>query len=332
MPTDPYASLDPLETPDSVETLRLLRPPPQLPPGILDCPKLHREQDDHRAAHYVAMWMAGSSDSALHAYANCGRDVIALRDKETGHVCLARAMCKSRWCPTCSLIRARRIRDNLEASMPKVALRFVTLTLRHHEEPLQKQIDRLYTAFRKLRNTAHWKSRVDGGAYFFEVTHSVKDGLWHPHLHVLTSGRFIDWKTLQSDWLRITGDSHVINVQMVRSRSHVNVYVTKYLTKPLDLVENTTPALLAESIAALKGRRTCGTFGTWTQLKLLASNSDRQFEAIGWLAELRLLDPDENPEAAAIIAAYDNMPAEMLFLELDAHAKPLPPPEPNPNP
>jgi hypothetical protein len=107
-----------------------------------------------------------------------------------------------------------------------------------------------------------------GGAAFLEVK-IAKDGrTWHPHIHIIAEGGFLNQSRLSDKWKEITGDSWIVDVRYVRDRGEVIRYVAKYASKPLDATLFRSKEHLKEAMVALKGRRLCLTFGNWRGLEL----------------------------------------------------------------
>lgn len=143
--------------------------------------------------------------------------------------------------------------------------RFVTFTIKHNRKPLKDQIDKLYKDFNNFRRESCWKKTQRGAAAFLEVKIG-RDGLWHPHLHVLTLGTRLEAREVRKTWLKITGDSKIVDMQQPNSLAQVRWYVTKYITKPLDHSILSSPERLAEAIKALKGRRVCNSSGEFGRI------------------------------------------------------------------
>lgn len=181
-------------------------------------------------------------------------------------------------------------------------VRFVTLTLRHSQTPLSDQIDRLLRSFKELRRWDAWKSAVKGSAAFAEIKISDSDGLWHPHLHVLCVGSWIDARELSARWHAITGDSSIVKIEEARTKNGVASYVTKYVTKPLDSTVLRHPDRLREAIVALKGRRLVNGAGCLRRISDSRADADGvdDWHTIGELADL-LGDARTGNAAAQII-------------------------------
>jgi len=225
--------------------------------------------------------------------------------------------CKSRWCKPCYRSRAHLIRHRLSQHLDARPVRFLTLTLRNAEVSLKFQTDRLYKAFRGLRLTPLWKSRVLGGCAFLEVKIGKKSGLWHPHLHVLVQGRYIDMPRLRAEWLRLTGDSDNVDIRLIRQREEVLNYVTKYTTKTCDIsnrsddpAANGTPVMehdvLVEAMRALRGRRAIITFGEWRTYKLLKPEDSGEWTVYAHEHELRARALQDDPDAQSVLDAWEH--------------------------
>jgi hypothetical protein len=170
-------------------------------------------------------------------------------------------LCRDRLCPTCQRIRGERLKLKLisvvrHADAPK----FVTLTLKHRESPLASEIDRLFSAFRKLRKDRVWSGRVRGGVYVLEVKRNPKTARWHPHLHVLVDAKFIPQKQLSEAWMKATGDSDVVDIRAIHSQEQAAGYISSYATKGDDLTKWTAGNVI-EYAEAMHGRRLIHTFG-----------------------------------------------------------------------
>jgi hypothetical protein len=135
------------------------------------------------------------------------------------------------------------------------------LTLKSSDDPLVEQVDRLLSAFRRLRQRGFWSRFVNGGIGTLEVTYNAGTGQWHPHLHILLDGLYIPHSIVSSEWSMVTGGSFVVHVAAVHSRDDAGRYIAKYVAKPSEMV-NLPPARTVELALALSGRRTLITFGT----------------------------------------------------------------------
>lgn len=255
--------------------------------------------------------------STIANFTACCRDALALElTDQPGTYRIVRATCKSKWCVGCAARRAARIRGTLATAMENRQIRLITLTLRHSNQPLKPQLKRLTKAFRRLRTLANWNNRVSGGAFFVELTRDPTGQSWHPHLHIIAQGLYYDHADLKRDWLRVTGDSSIVHITLVRDHRSIGSYVTKYLTKPIDSATYANDQDLAEAIAAFHAHRTIGTFGSWQKLKLLQPPPQQPAKLVGWIAELRVKAADGDQLARRLCQVYDEMPATALAVEV----------------
>jgi hypothetical protein len=145
---------------------------------------------------------------------------------------------------------------------------------------------------------------------------------WHPHLHIVTEGTYIEQKALSRAWHEVTGDSSIVDIRRVADSGDVSRYVCKYVTKPADATIFPVPDRLDEFICAIGGRRLCLTFGTWRGFKLDADPQDvATWVTIGSVETLRNDAAAGDPNAIRYLeAAQRKWP---LFGALFA----LPPPD-----
>lgn len=140
--------------------------------------------------------------------------------------------------------------------------RMITLTLKSTDEPLADQLANLEAAFRRLRQMRVWKATQIGGRSVIEITYNVRTEQWHPHLHVLTCGKFLAQETLARMWKRATGGSYVVDIRAIKNAHEVANYLSSYLGKPPALEGAANPeALWWEHWTALRKKQMLKTFG-----------------------------------------------------------------------
>lgn len=272
-----------------------------------------------------ALERAGASDLVLHNWHHCGSHALVEWSEKAQRYRIRANYCRNRHCQPCMRAKANKIARNLEARLSAgrdQEYRFVTLTLAHTDQPLADQIRRLYASFRRVRSRDLWKRTQRGGAFMLEVKRS-KTG-WHPHLHIVTSGSFINQRALSELWREVTGDSFIVDVRKVRSAHDAAYYVSKYITKgtSADVWDDEDAA--QEWITASKGVRTCSTFGSWrgeSLLKCIDPHDD-------WRAIVsfnQLID-----DVRARRDGSELLLDELLKMRDDARA-PRPPPSSRPN-
>lgn len=230
----------------------------------------HSGWEGRRAKVTRALERSGASDLALHNWHHCGSHAVVEWSEKSQRYRIRANYCRSRHCEPCMRTKANKIARNLEDRLSAgrdQEYRFVTLTLAHTPAPLADQIRRLFASFKKLRQRGIWKSTQRGGAFMLEVKLS-QDG-WHPHLHIVTSGSFLNQRALSEAWRDVTGDSFIVDVRAVKSSHDAAYYVAKYITKGTTAAVWDDEDAAQEWITASKGVRTCSTFGTWRGESLL---------------------------------------------------------------
>ena len=324
VPSVPSSQLDPVEIPVRQDPCSSTVGELDTETGLISTFR-HTGWAQRRAAIHEAMWDAGCRVTRRIAFQRCGADRWILRSKarpDTFKVVTAK--CHDRFCSPCVVDRQAVIRRNLETRLAKGRYRFLTLTIRHHHEPLHVLMNRLYASFRKLRQTAHWKDRTDGGVALFELTYNDDARSWHPHLHCILAGRYMDVVILRRSWLSITAGSSGVDLSEIRSKPDAIHYVCKYSTKAMPTNVFRNRSTLIEALEALSNRRLVLTFGTWKNYRLLEDPKDRGWEPFDSIESLRLRSSAGNQLASRILSmlpAADLRTGEFV-VDLD-----LPPPE-----
>lgn len=222
-----------------------------------------------RWAIYHALRRTGVDERVLHRFEQCGQFMTVWSDPASPDRYQVRGnFCKHRYCLPCAQNRSRLIASNIHHAIDGQVVRFITLTLKHTDQPLADQIDALGTYFTRLRRRTFWIQHVTAGAWFLELTYNREADRWHPHLHVIVRGRYMPHEGLRGAWHDVTKASFIVDIRLVRDPDRAAAYVSKYASKPMatDYVKHEDR--LDEAVAALHGRRMCGTFGDWRNLRL----------------------------------------------------------------
>ena len=223
----------------------------------------------------AALARTGSGEIAKERFSACGSDARVEWNEEKKKYRIKANYCHHRHCEPCAKAKANRIAANLKDRLeenPNEKFRFITLTQRSNDAPLAQQIATLYRNFKKLRNTRLWKQTQVGGAFFLEVKRNGNH--WHAHLHVIAAGAFIRVHELSAEWMKVTGDSFIVDVRLINSANDAAFYVTKYLAKGTSPEVWLQDDTAEEWITASKGVRTCATYGTWRGFKLMEPRPD----------------------------------------------------------
>ncbi len=259
-----------------------------------------------------------NSETRMNAFDSCRTKAWFVRHQETGDVRVAAKSCKLRWCPICAKKKqwflAQQFMPWAESTKK---LKFLTLTLKHTEAPLSIQISNLYTFFQKFRKLKFLKDNIQGGVWFFQITKSKKDGLWHPHLHCIIDANYMQQEKLSRLWQRTTLGSMIVDIQAVRDPAKVAEYIGRYSARPSSLAGMELSERL-ELMQAMHGRRLVGTWGNAKETALTMQKPDDagMWKYVGsWSTVHGVLDCDEN--AKAIYKAW--MLSEPLAVDIDMY-------------
>jgi hypothetical protein len=267
-----------------------------------------------RSKVYEALCKTEQTWSRREAFRTCGSTCFVLRSKsDPTRYKIAASGCHDRFCLPCAQTRSRIIAGNVAERIQRTVCRFVTLTLKHTDNPLTTDIERLYDGFKKLRKHKLWKATQRGGVAFLEIKRSRDGKSWHPHFHVLTTGKYIDGAKLGRVWHAITGDSYIVDVRSVPNPEAAIQYVTKYASKPFhpSLFENQT--ILQEAVLALQGRRMAISFGNFKGLQMTDNMSEDAWEFLDELESLARRAASGDLAAEKIIRAACGERAEEVL-------------------
>lgn len=259
------------------------------PPPLTDIERGFRHSHWHRHRTRISNALARLplAQDRKERFDCCGHTAWVMQSAENPDVLKVSAeYCHDRFCNPCQHTRARLIAENMKDYIGNKQIRMITLTVATDGLSLPDSLKILYDGFRHLRRTKLWKSKVFGGCAFLEVKRSATSERWHPHLHILCEGLYIETGHLALTWHNITKTSFIVDVRLVGSPDKVCDYVVKYLTKPMALRYTNHEHLLDETMMALKGRRSILAFGTWYRLKLNQPISTDTWRFICTLDEL----------------------------------------------
>lgn len=276
----------------------------------------------------------GTNESQLsfsqQRFLTCHNKALFAREKSTGFVRVLSRSCHLRFCPICNRAKENIIRRNVSDWLQKQRYpKFLTLTMKNCTENLRDEIDRLYSCFQQLRRLKLIKKRVGAGIWFFQITRSKDHTSWHPHLHCLLTGGCIPIGTLRREWERLTGDSMIVNIKMIRDLDKAACEVARYSARScsilkLDMME------IFELDEALRKRRICGTWGKAHKQRLTSppKYKSEEWSIIGsWSAVTNCMNTDKS--ARAIFDAWEKQEplADSIAVNyLDTFARGLSPP------
>lgn len=184
----------------------------------------------------------------------CGR-VPSIQQKTNGENYLSIGRCRCRACPLCAVHRQRQTEKRINTITEKWDnMRHVVLTLRAENCDLDDQLNNLISSYRRLRQSVLWKRTVVAAIATVEVTLNNQTGMWHPHLHILTTGHYLPQKELSSQWFIASNGSTIVWIGAVHSRKMAAKYISKYIAKPAETSE-WSDVDTEEMWLALHGRR-----------------------------------------------------------------------------
>ncbi len=298
---------------------------PALPP---ESQFRHQSWAAPRRRIYAAMLRTGQTCRRVQHFAECGSSLWLERDGTV--LSLSCNRCHDRLCLPCQKNRQAAVVEGITLRMldGDAECRFITLTLKHSDAKLSVQLERLVSCFKSLRKHPDVASRLQGGAWFIEVKLSKDKHRWHPHLHVIAAGSFIDARLLSKAWLQVTGDSYITDIRAIGDARRRAQYVTKYATKPLANEVTLVPAKLDEFVVAIKGRRLYQCFGTWSKAVVRDTAAPRHLERLGRLDTL-LADAIAGDVQAMVLIhqAHARWPALRKSHPLPGDSTATPPPD-----
>lgn len=267
----------------------------------------------------------GASRSRREAFNDCGSHAYVMETHDGGEdYRLAGSCCHDRYCVPCATARSTAIASNLYEHVKDVEIRFATLTIKTQNEPLSESLNKLYNSFQRLRRRSLWTERVRGGVAFTELKWIASTARWHPHLHLLLEGRWIDRAKLRDAWHECTGDSWIVDIQRPENKERVVREVCKYASKPFNNTFVGRPVQLDEAVTAMAGRKLMVTFGTWRSLLLSPITDERTWEHVCSLEILLLRVANKDRTACRILDFLTNDDVDYLL------PKPRPPPADSP--
>lgn len=247
----------------------------------------------------------------------CGRNAWVQHSESHSRYRIRSDTCKCRWCPSCHASKGHHVREYLRqfiAANRDTRLRLITLTLRHSPDSLRTQLDNLRKSFRRLRQRVFWKRCVVGGIGTIEIKRT-EGGEWHPHLHIVATGRYVDQAELSKQWLQVTGNSLVVDVREVYTHRAAIEYLCKYVTKPPPIENLLDLDVATDWIKGLDRSRLLIPFGNVQPYQPEQETDDypTDWEPVSSLAALLDRRATGDTEARAILHKLENLPDEPLF-------------------
>jgi hypothetical protein len=262
------------------------------------------------------------SNPHVQALEGCRTFATFQRDSVTGDLKVFGDSCRDRWCPMCAGQKAAYAKDQTAMFVKSLkAPRFLTLTLRNDGSDLKPQIEFLQSAFARLRSRAYWKKNVTGGIWFLQVKRGKNSGCWHPHLHILLDGSYMEQGRLSALWELVTFGSPVIDIRRVHDADSAASYVARYTARPAALSEMPICDRI-EVIEALFRKRLSGTFGTGKSVTLTPPKieSDTQWDYVGHHDDIVERAEFDSRAKAILVAFHTYQPlSEKEFEDFTGH-------------
>ena len=230
--------------------------------------------------------------------------------------------CKSRLCRKCRINRSMILKESMKRLVKEFnMMKFITLTPRSNDESLKDQIKDLVASFHRLRRCELWKRKIKGGVYTIEVTYNRDRRQWHPHLHLIADGQYIEKQDLSDMWKESSNGSYIVDIKAVYSQSRAVWYITKYVNKTHDS-DRYPDAQIPEWAISVKGLRFVSTFGNARGHKLTEEKEEdeREQRYLGHLCQLAKGARDGDQVADELWEAVVGE-AQKGALPTNAHAK-----------
>ena len=285
----------------------------------------HGKWQEKRDRMRDAIARIDNTHKRLERWDSCGACAVVEHSKELDVCRITCWHCRDRMCEPCQAKRAKEVARIVRSNAKGKTLRFMTLSCRSTEDPLKDQIRFLRKSFNKLKRTPIWKSSVIGGCAILEVKREPKawkeradgskyqtSGLWHPHLHMMTTGTWIDANAVRDAWEKITGGSRGFDVRVVDREESACNYIAKYVNKATNAAVVCNPEWLVEFIQAMRGSRTYNVFGKWVGVKRDADEQQAtDWKAITTVHDLMIARNAEEPWAIALANRLKWKPADL---------------------
>ena len=169
--------------------------------------------------------------------------------------------CGLRYCPICSKYKA--INKSMELrnrfGLTNKPVRLITLTKKKSGDVKRDFIETRKALRKWLKHVNKYKPNwLRSGFYAFELGPSG-----NVHIHIIqVDGSFVPQKKLSELWLKVTGDSYVVDVRRVRGKYGAN-YVAKYASKGMSekTFEKLPSEVLESYFIGLKKKKFYGYLG-----------------------------------------------------------------------
>lgn len=191
----------------------------------------------------------------------CGKQYMMIQCIGCSQTIVLRRRCETRICDSCSKsynAKVRRRQSQLIQHFPGKKNHWwmlVTFTKKTEPDyiPERSDAEKLFSHFRKLINEFWPKSKGCGSFAVLEIGENN-----NLHIHALVYGHFVLQKLLSKRWLRLTGDSQIVDIRSARNQRQCLSYILKYLTKQS---KKSDPQALTNYLNLVIGLRRIRTYG-----------------------------------------------------------------------
>ena len=307
--SSPSSQLDALET--SVQTAHAMGSLGSCDPVTdIGVTFRHSGWQDRRQRVLDALERIDPESSRLARFAACGQHAWILQSVSEPDVFrVACSKCRDRLCSPCARERGRRVAARVAELSKDREIRFITLTLRINDAPLGDQVTRLMQCFARLRRRRLWRDTQYGGVAFLELKRRPHNHTWHPHVHIISEGVFVEKRDLSKAWHEITGDSFIVKIQECDSSDRAAYYAAKYSGKAVHNGVENDPEMLDEAIQALKGRRLHTCFGSWSLPPASDDVCPDEWRTVGTLRSVLERSRLADPAACRIVSLLTGVPS-----------------------
>ena len=184
--------------------------------------------------------------------------------------------CNNRWCIVCNRIRAAKLIAGYSLPLSKLEEPYmVTLTIPNVKaETLKEDVDLMFTNLNSIRKSHHKRKSKIVGIRKFEITYNEFRKDYHPHYHLIVSGKQIA-EEIVGAWLKKYPNVNRKGQDIREANTNSMMELFKYFTKMFSKSGVNIKALDV-MIKALKGRRIVQSMG----IKKTISEDVDELEAV----------------------------------------------------
>lgn len=195
-------------------------------------------------------------------------------------------------------------------------VRMLTLTMRASNEPLKDQLKTLRESWNKFRRQKQIKAKIKGGLCVMEITHNAKTDRWHPHLHIVFEGDYLDQKKASECWAKAAAGSTIVDIRRIPSRMAAVNYLAKYVSKT-SIFPVRDIGRLDEWVTAVKGLREFSTFGSLHNRIKKEIREKKELQHWMYLGQLVECGAQDHPGCMAAYSRILKLPRKTGDLEVD---------------